>query len=183
METSRTLADRLLADVPGLVFPETAQVLVRPIGGTEQIGTPGDAVVVQAEVLVTALAVEDWALEELARQILVGDRRGEVVTGSVDADALGVAVRSGNGVQAQVRLSLLFAANVDTDEMRSLLEGKRASEVQPILADEYEVVDAAVERSPSFWPWLPRVGSRIEVVLNTRAAGEGDQQVTARDVR
>lgn len=181
METSTTLAKRLLADVPGLVLMDTAELSVRPLGENAQVGTRADTVVVKAEVLVTALAVERWALQELARGVLAAGRPGAVVEDSAAATQLGaVRAMEEDAVSVPVRLSLLFAPGVDPEAMASAVEGKRDADARAVLEQQFGATAVDIDKTPSFWPWLPRTSSRIDVVLTTEAA-DADEQVAALD--
>lgn len=181
METSTTLAKRLLAGVPGLVLMDTAEVSVRPLGENAQVGTRADTIVVKAEVLVTALAVERWALQELARGVLAAGRPGAVVEDSAAATQLGATrAMEEDAVSVPVRLSLLFARGVDPEAMAAAVEGKRDAQARAVLEQQFGATAVEVDKTPSFWPWLPRTSSRIDVVLTTEAA-DADDQVAALD--
>src|SRR5690606_16794428 len=90
LDAVRSIRDTIVEDRPNdAIFLETAQITLELGEPVPPIGTASEVVVVEVQVTVTALAVLEETLDDLARFVLAGDGTGQFVTGSVTASEAG----------------------------------------------------------------------------------------------
>lgn len=152
------------------VFMGTASSKVEPGSPRPAVGTPSTLVLLDVHVTLSALAVLEETLDEVARQVLFlegGD--GEFVPGSVRAIETGA--RQLDAANATIRTDLRvqgeLARNVTSDRIRSAVSGKSEEDAKSTLSERYGIEDADVRLS-GWAPRLPRFGFRIDVELAVR---------------
>ena len=134
------------------------------------VGQPADVVLLDTDVNITALAILESTLDQVARNVLSADQgAGAFIPGSVTAVETGARqVDTTKGiVSTELKVQGEFAKNVTTDAVRNAVEGKSVDEAKSTLAKQYGIQDAHVSVSPGWAPWLPRFGFRIQVDLRT----------------
>ena len=137
------------------------------------VGQPADVVLLDTDVNITALAILESTLDQVARNVLSADQgAGAFIPGSVTAVETGARqVDTTKGiVSTELKVQGEFAKNVTTDAVRNAVEGKSVDEAKSTLAKQYGIQDAHVSVSPGWAPWLPRFGFRIQVDLRTTPA-------------
>lgn len=135
------------------------------------VGSPADVVLLDVDVNISALAILEATLDQVAQNVLAsGQGSGAFIPGSVTAVETGARqVDTTKGiVSTELRLQGEFAKNVTTDSIRDAVEGKSVDGARLTLAKQYGIQDAHVSVSPGWAPWLPRFGFRIQVDLRTR---------------
>lgn len=159
------------------VFLRTAETSVDFTDPLTPAGAAADLLLLDVDVNVTALAVLEGTLDELARQVLRVDQgTGEFVPGTVSAVETGARqVDAATGtIKTELVLQGEFARNVTRDDLRDSVLGKSEDSARSTLADRYGIQDADVSVSPGWMPWLPRFGFRVSVELRSRAAEDAN---------
>lgn len=161
------------------VFLRTAEATVTEGDPSALPGEEADVVLMKVKVTVTAQAILQETLEQVARDVLSqGQGEGEFLPGSVTAIETGA--RQANNDDGSIRTELLvrgeFARNVTRDAIRSAVRGKSPESARSTLLSRYGIEDADVAITPGFMPWLPRFDFRLEVDLRSRQAEEGDEE-------
>ncbi|MCC7365838.1 MAG: baseplate J/gp47 family protein [Dehalococcoidia bacterium] len=178
LERSETLKQSVLEGrTHDAVFIRTAETTVTPGDVSATAGTPADLVLMDVEVRVTALAVLEATLEEVALSVLGAQQGiGEFVPGSVSAVETGARELDPetNIIRTDLRLSGMFARNVTRDAVKDAVKGRSEEGAQSTLAERYGIQDAQVDLSPGWAPWLPRFDFRIDVTLLTEPLDTGD---------
>lgn len=157
------------------VFLGTAEASVEPGEPSALAGAPADMITLDVKVTVTALAVLQGTLEDLARRLLTAERPElEFIPGSataVETGARRVDPESGS-IRTDVEVRGLFAKGVSRSMVRSAVQGKSEADAKSTLARRYGIDDAEVDVSPGWAPWLPRFGFRIDVEFRSRPPAE-----------
>lgn len=153
------------------VFLGTAETSIEPGDLSAPAGEPADILTLDVKIVVSALAVTQGTLEEVARSVLASERPGKVlIPGSVYALETGARRLDPekNLVRTEIAIGGLFARDVTPDAVRDAVKGKSVSSAKSILASRYGIDDAEVEITPGWAPWLPRFGFRIDVEFRSR---------------
>lgn len=153
------------------VFLGTAEASIEPGELSAPAGDPADILTLEVKVVVSALAVTQGTLEEVARRVLASERPGkEMIPGSVSAVETGARRLDPEEdvITTEILIGGLFAKDVTPDMVRDAVKGKSASSARSILASRYAIDDAEVDVSPGWAPWLPRFGFRIDVEFRSR---------------
>ncbi|MGH2631795.1 MAG: hypothetical protein ACRDG3_00165, partial [Tepidiformaceae bacterium] len=135
------------------------------------VGSPADVVLLDVDVNITALAILEATLDQVARNVLSANQgAGAFIPGSVTAVETGARqVDTTKGiVSTELQVQGEFAKNVTTGAIRNAVEGRSVDDAKSTLAKQYGIQDAHVSVSPGWAPWLPRFGFRIQVDLRTR---------------
>jgi hypothetical protein len=157
------------------VFTGTAETRVESTNLSATVNTPGDFLLMELRVSITATAVLSDTLEEVARSVLRKGRGiGEFVPGSVVAVETGSSEvdRETGVVRTRVELRGDFASGIDSNEIRDAVKGKSEADARSLLQSRYGIQDATVAVSPGWAPWLPRFNFRIDVQLKSPAENE-----------
>jgi hypothetical protein len=152
------------------IFLATTQITVRAGDPEPPIGGAADVLLLPVNVEVTALAVPENVLNQLALHTLGTDEAGgQFIPGSVSASELGNPANVGDdgSVHTQLRISGLFARDITSGGVRDAVKGKSASDAKSTLEERYGIQDADVRLTPGWAPWLPRFGFRIDVDLKS----------------
>jgi len=170
---SDAVRDDLAAARPrDAVFLRTASASAKLGTPRPAIGTPSPVLLLDVTVEVTALAVTEPVLRELAVRALVPPAaRGELLAETVRASETGAAAYDA-GAEAfttTFRLSAEFARGVTAADVEAAVKGKRPSEARSTLRERYAIDEADVRVVPGWAPFLPRFGMRLDVRLAPRA--------------
>ncbi len=161
------------------VFLGTAEVDVEVGEPQPPVGTPAAVVLLPVTVRISALAIPADTLERLAREILrLGKGAGAFVAGTVRAEETGARQYDPENevVTTELRVQAEFAPGIDEAEVRDAVRGKSPDEVRRVLRERYGSSESDVRLVPSFAPWLPRFGFRIDVEIRSPSALEpGDE--------
>lgn len=157
------------------VFLRTAETSIEMGEVRPPVGEPSDVVLMEVEVTISALAVVQATLDEVARRVLAGDSPdGEFIPGTVRAVETGarqVDAESGT-VLTELRIQGEFARGVTAGAVKDAVKGKSVEDAEAILAERYGIEDAEVKLTPGWAPWMPRFGFRLDVDLRSRTAEE-----------
>lgn len=157
------------------VFLGTAEASIEPGDLSAPAGEPADILTLEVRVLVSALAVTQGTLEEVAHSVLASERPGrELIPGSVYARETGARRLDPekNLVRTEIVIGGLFAVEATPEMVRDAVKGKSLSSAKSILASRYGIDDAEVDVTPGWAPWLPRFGFRIDVEFRSRTPAE-----------
>jgi len=134
------------------------------------VGTPAEVVLLDVKVTVSALAVVEETLNEVARHVLASSSgAGEFVAGSVRAIETGARqldTETGT-IRTELRVQGELASGVTSEAVRKAVSGKSEDQARSTLQSRYGIQDTEVQLS-GWAPRLPRFGSRINVVLAVR---------------
>lgn len=149
------------------VFLGTATATAKAGTTSMEVGEEGDIVLMDVEVTVSALAVLQATLEQVARDVLAQDGVGAFIPGSVTAVEIGdrVVNTEEDTVTTELRVSGDFARDVTEDGIREAVKGKSQEDAKSTLAERYGIQSPDVRLSPGWAPWLPRFNFRIGVEL------------------
>ncbi|MCL6644212.1 MAG: baseplate J/gp47 family protein [Dehalococcoidia bacterium] len=153
------------------VFLRTAFASAKPGTPRPAIGTPSPALLLDVTVEVTALAVTESVLRELALRALVPPgSRGELITETIRASETGASSYNAeaDAFTTSLRLSAEFAHGVTAADVKAAVKGKRPSEARSTLRERYAIDEADVRVVPGWAPFLPRFGMRLDVRLASR---------------
>jgi len=175
LEESEAVRAALLQARPhDAVFMSTASSKVTPGTPRPAAGTPSTIVLLDVTVNLSALAVLESTLDEVARQVLfVEGSEGEFVPGTVRAVETGARQLDADTatIRTELRVQGELARGVTTEDIRSAVSGKTEERALSTLSERYGIEDAEVNLSP--WaPRLPRFGFRINVELAAREEAE-----------
>ena len=134
------------------------------------VGSPAEVVLLDVKVTVSALAVVEETLNEVAQHVLASrSGAGEFVRGSVRATETGTRqldAESGS-IRTELRVQGELASGVTSEAVRKAVSGKSEGQARSTLQSRYGIQDTEVQLS-GWAPRLPRFGSRINVVLAVR---------------
>lgn len=173
LEDSVTLRRTIIPERPhDAVFLSTAETELDAPVISAMTGQVTDLLTVDVVVTISARAILAETLDEVARAILDnGEEEGEFIPGSVTAVTAGAAtIDDEDGtITTDLIVSGEFARDVSSGQLRVAVKGKSPESALSILAEQYGIDDAEIDLSPSWAPWLPRFGSRIDVELRSRS--------------
>ncbi len=153
------------------IFLRTAETEITQGNPSLAAGAPGDLVLMEVKVSVSALAVVAEDLDRLARGVLASQHTdSELLPGSVSAVETGARrVDTGSGViRTDISIAGEFTRQVTRNGVRAAVKGKSTSAAREELARLYRVEDADVRLSPGWAPRIPRFDFRIDVELKRR---------------
>lgn len=176
LEASDTVKGRLIEARPhDAVFLSTSEG-VADYGEPHPVtGTPADFVTLDVTIRLSALAVEESTLNELARRVLgKGAAGGEFIPGTVRAVETGARqVDTETGlIKTELRLQGEFARGVSEAAVRNAVKGRTEDGARSTLAGRYGIEDVDVRLS-GWAPRLPRFAFRISVSLAAREPRTG----------
>ena len=157
------------------VFMGTASSKIEVGASHPAVGTPADLVFLEVKVNLSALAVLEDTLDQVARQVLGGQQAdGEFVPGTVRAVETGARQLDADSATIKTELQVQgeLARGVTSDAIRNAVKGKSEADVLSTLSERYGIQDAEVRLS-GWAPRLPRFGFRIDVNLAAREATNG----------
>lgn len=171
LETSPTIREGLVEARPhDAIFLGTAEGKVSFGEARPAVGTPTDLVLLEVTVKLSALAVVQGTLEELARSVLASHAaEGEFIPGTVKAVETGarqIDTESGE-VRTELRIQGELARGVTEAALRDAVKGKSEAAAKSTLDERYGIQDADV-RVSAWAPRIPRFGFRIRVGLAVR---------------
>jgi hypothetical protein len=165
---------RLLAARPhDAIFLGTADTSIEAGEPSAAAGEPAEVLFLQVKVTVTALAILEGTLDEVAHAVLLkGQPAGTLIPGTVTARETGA--RQANAEDGSIRTEILvrgqFARDVTEERLRSTVAGKSESAAKAALKERHGIADAEVKVAPGWAPRAPRFGFRITVELRHRPA-------------
>jgi hypothetical protein len=182
LETAQAIKQTIVDDRPrDAIFIDTAAVEVERGDPSDVPGTPADIVSMDVRVTVSALAIPESVLNEVARELLAPeDGSGEFITGTVSAAETGsrqVDAVTGT-ITAEFRLRGEFARGVTSAEIEDAVKGVSPGDVPSILQSRYGIDNAEVELTPGWAPRLPRFGFRIDVEMSAPPSADAAPEVT-----
>jgi hypothetical protein len=153
------------------VFMSTASSAVELGAVRPAVGVPADIALMEVKVTLSALAVLEATLNEVAQRVLVANSsEGAFVPGTVRAVETGARQLDADSatIRTELRVQGELARGVSAKDVRSAVSGKSEEDAKSTLSERYGIQDADV--SLSGWaPRLPRFGFRIDVELAVRA--------------
>ena len=176
LETSPQIKDSLVEDrARDAVFLGTARSTVEL--GTVQpaVGTPSAIATLEVKVTLSALAVVEETLNEVASHVLRGlGGNGEFVPGTVRATETGSRQLDADSatVRTELRVQGELARGLTAEAVRDAVAGKSEDDARSTLRERYGIQDADVRLS-AWAPRLPRFGFRIDVALAAREPSPG----------
>ncbi len=149
------------------VFLGTAKASVAFGEPSAAVGEDADFVFLEVDVTVTATAVTQATLEALAVLRLGAQAPGALVRGSVTAIEEGAALTNpqNGGIRNTFKLIARFAKGGAEPEVEAAIKGKSKADAEAAVRDLYGSAGTRVKFWPSWAPWAPRVGFRIDVEL------------------
>jgi hypothetical protein len=176
LEDSDAVRESLIEARPrDAVFMGTASSKVEVGASHPAVGTPADVVFLEVTVNLSALAVLEETLNQVARQVLSGQSRdGEFVPGTVRAIETGARQLDADSatIRTELRVQGELASGVTSASIREAVSGKSEEGVLSTLSERDGILDAEVRLS-GWAPRLPRFGFRIDVNLAAREATNG----------
>jgi hypothetical protein len=154
------------------VFMGTATSLLELGSAHPAVGTPADVVFLEVTVTLSALALLEGTLDQLARHVLSGRAvEGEFVPGTVRAIETGARQLDVDTatVKTELRVQGELARGVTKDAIRDAVKWKEKDAARSTLSGRYGIQDADVRLS-GWAPRLPLFGFRIDVTLAVREA-------------
>lgn len=184
LENSEEVRQSLIAARPhDAVFMSTASSKVELGAPHPVVGTPSDVVFLDVTVNLSALAVLETTLDQVARQVLEGHSAdGEFVPGTVRAVETGARQLDADSATIRTELQVQgeLARGVTSEAIRNAVKGKDEADVLSTLSERYGIQDAEVRLS-GWAPRLPRYGFRIDVNLAAREATNGSGLAISND--
>lgn len=173
LQKSESVKHLLIAARPhDAVFLGTAETAVN-YKDPPAAGTPADLILLNVDVTVTAYAVPESTLTQVAQRTLTsGQGTGALVPGTVTAVETGARqIDAATGaIRTELQVQGEYARNLNPDDLKDAVKGQSPDDAKSTLQREYGIQDADVSVSPSWAPWLPRFNARITVDLRNRAA-------------
>ena len=181
IEKSENVREVLIRERPrDAVFLKTATTEVEVGEPFPAVGSPATVLTLEVTVTITAQAILESTLDEVARSVLVSEEgTGTFIPGTVTAVETGASqVNADLGtVRTQLRMRGEFARDITEDGIADAVKGKSEDDARSTLAERYGIQDTELKLTPGFAPWIPRVGFRIDVELKNRLAeAEKDEE-------
>ncbi len=169
LEKSDAVKRLILAGRTGdAVVLRTARVAATPGTLTPPVGGEGDLVLLEVNVVVSALAIKGGTLEQLAVRRFSGRATGGgiLVPGTVSAIETGAKQKDEDETYAgEFTIAAGFTKGLTVDAIRSAVRGKSGAAARSALRERFAVEDANIDLTPGWAPWLPRFDFRIDVAL------------------
>ncbi len=173
METLRMQVQReMLAGLPvhSVVFPTTVKdALVLEETYDPPAGETGDTLTLRMRVKFSARYASGDDLLELANLSLAASLEDgfSPTPNPLTLETLGIPSTAENGrTSFRLRAERQVVRVVDARRALALVRGRRVETAQAQLRAAFPFAkDIKIEMSPAWWPWLPLVPSRIEVVI------------------
>jgi hypothetical protein len=176
LERSEAVTQALVDARPhDAVFLGTATTRVEIGDARPAVGTPADVVFLEVTVRLSALALLEDTLDQIARHVLTGaSGAGEFVPGTVRAIETGARQLDADTatVKTELRVQGELARGVTVADIRDAVKGKSEADARSTLSGRYGIQDADVRLS-GWAPRLPLFGFRIDVNLAVREAVTG----------
>jgi hypothetical protein len=180
LATSESIKRALITARPNdAIFLRTAETVVQAGDPNLGAGAPGEILLMDVKVTVSALAVLSSTLDEIARQALVsGEGAGEVLPGSVKAVETGArrADATDGSIRTDIRVTGQFVRGLTHADVRSAVAGRSREDAASTLSTRYGIDDAKVSVSPGWAPRVPRFGFRINVQFRAATASHADSE-------
>ncbi len=174
LTTSDAVREDLVTARPfDAVFIGTAETTFTFGNPRPPVGTPADVVLLDVTVSVSALAVLQETLEELALGAMTLDGvPGEFIPGTARATETGARQvdASTRAIATELRLQAEFARGITADAIEDAVKGKSTERARSTLLSRYGIEDAEVTVSPGWAPMLPRFGFRLDIELRSHDA-------------
>ncbi len=173
LETSDGIKATIVTARPhDAVVLRTAETTLEIGDVSAPVGTVIDLILLPVDVKVTAVAILQETLDEVARHVLQQDQGvGEFIPGSVTAAETGA--RQSNADDGTIRTELLvkgdFARKLTRASVADAVKGLSPQDARSTLATQYGIQDSRIDLSPGWAPWLPRFDFRIEVIFKAPA--------------
>ena len=179
------IADLAAARPHDAVFHRTAEASIELGTPRPPIGTPSPVLLLDVTVQLSALAIPAPTLEVLARRTLLpANAKGEFIPGTIRASEAGASQYDPNAAAITASLTIAgeFARGVTRENIQAAIRGKRPSQAKSILRERYAIQEADVRVVPSWAPFLPRFGFRLDVELAAPpGTGGSDTATTTRE--
>jgi len=145
-------------------------------------GTAADAVFMQVQTTIEALAIAPDVLETLARSLLAAPGgAGELIPGTV------VGVETGSrqidhpdgSFTSEFRITAEFPRGPSPEEVEDAVGGRSSEAAVAELGTRYALDDVEIDLTPGWAPRLPRFGFRIDIEFGSRAFEPPDPEPDA----
>ena len=164
------------------IIVRSASVTVTLGEPSAEPGTAADAVFMQVQTTIEALAIAPEVLDALARSLLIApEDAGELVPGTV------VGVETGDrqidhpdgSFTSELRISAEFPRGPSPGEIEDAVGGRSSEAAVAELGTRYALDDVEIDLTPGWAPRLPRFGFRIDVEFGSRAFEPPDPEPDA----
>lgn len=171
-QLARTLVDSdemralLAAQRPdAAIFLDSIDLAVSEGDPAPAIGERSSIVLMNATLILTAVAIDEETLDEIASVLLAGeDDPGIFVSGSVVALDTGENQSVDEGTySAEFLIAAEFSDEITAAGVRDIVSGKRPESAESALLGHPGIEAAQLDLSPGWAPWLPRFDFRIDV--------------------
>lgn len=174
LEKAENIRERLVTERPrDAVFLRTASASVELDDPHPAAGTEATILTMDVVVTITAQAILESTLDELARAVLLeGQGEGTFIPGTVTAVETGASqVDASSGeIRTQLRVRGEFARDITEAQVKNAVKGKSKSDAVSTLANQYGIQETQLKLTPGWAPWIPRATFRIDVELKNHAA-------------
>ncbi len=145
-------------------------------------GTAADAVFMQVQTAIEALAIAPDVLETLARSLLAAPGgAGELIPGTV------VGIETGSrqidhpdgSFTSEFRITAEFPRGPSPEEVEDAVGGRSSEAAVAELGTRYALDDVEIDLTPGWAPRLPRFGFRIDIEFGSRAFEPPDPEPDA----
>ena len=145
-------------------------------------GTAADAVFMQVQTTIEALAIAPDVLETLARSLLAAPGgAGELIPGTV------VGIETGSrqidhpdgSFTSEFRITAEFPRGPSPEEVEDAVGGRSSEAAVAELGTRYALDDVEIDLTPGWAPRLPRFGFRIDIEFGSRAFEPPDPEPDA----
>jgi hypothetical protein len=170
LQSSETVRQVLLDSRPrDAVFLGTTESTLTLSDPKPAVGSPGELVLMEVTVKLSALALDERTLAGLANYVLEARGGGQFVPGTFRARETGARqVDAETGlVKADIQVQGELARGVTSEQVREAVKGKSKEDALSTLSRRYGIQDADVRLS-GWAPRLPRFSFRIEASLAAR---------------
>ncbi len=159
LESSLGTEKTLLTDT--LTIKEIAKESLLP-----EVGDPGDELILSLQAVVSALAVANKDIEQIAESALdarlTGDQRPVPSSLSVKP-ALNVVEQADGQFEMNIIVARKTVADLSNGKMLNAVQGKRPEIASHNLSSLFDLEEPPqIRLTPSWWFWMPSIGFRIQ---------------------
>ena len=154
-------------------------IIARSATATVTLGEPSarpgqaaDAVFMEVQTTIEAMAIAPEVLETLARSLLTApEGSGELVPGTVlavETEDRRIDHPDGS-FTSELRITAEFPQGPSPAEVKDAIRGRSDAAAEAELATRYGIDDVEIDLTPGWAPRLPRFGFRIDIQFASRA--------------
>lgn len=156
-----------------LVIKESLSATAKARPGELSAGDAADVLVLEVDVEITGEAVPADALLALAEGLYETGSQ-VVLNGTVEVEQVEPAFETGGETFARVAVTATLVSAIDPGEIRGAIAGRRPGSAKENLLARYRMDDVELRLSPGWAPFVPRLGSRINVEVRATSGEEVD---------